>query len=55
MGIIDTVLGGKKAHMDNPAMADVGSEMNPLRITESRDITWLRKPMNCKRLEAVRV
>lgn len=51
---IDFFFGGG-AHMDNAAMAAVGSETNPLSITESKDITWLRKPVSCRRLEAVRV
>lgn len=52
---IDFFFFGGGAHMDNAAMAAVGSETNPLSITESKDITWLRKPVSCRRLEAVRV
>lgn len=44
----------KKAVKSNPALAGVGLEVNPLRITGFKDFTWLRKPLRCKRLEAGR-
>jgi len=35
-------------------LADVALEINALRITASKDLTWLRKPLGCKKLEAGR-
>jgi len=44
----------KKTVRSNPALADVALEINALRITASKDLTWLRKPLGCKKLEAGR-